>query len=134
MKQFLLILTLIFLSTGCSNDDKKLDTSNIVGTWKHYEEYDNFKWNKVDGGYTYTFNANGTFKSTRFTECIKGKYTVASDKLTLDYDCDEFTTQVESPPATYVENYKLEKGYMYLTPTYLVCFEGCTSKFRKISD
>lgn len=134
MKQIILILTLIFLTSSCSNDDKKLDTSNIVGTWKHYEEYDNFKWNKVKDGYTYTFNANGTFKSTRFTECITGKYSVVSDKLTLDYDCDEFTTQAESPAGTFIENYKLETGYIYLSPTYLSCFEGCGSKFKKISD
>ncbi|KFF07193.1 DUF5640 domain-containing protein [Flavobacterium reichenbachii] len=125
MKQLLLTLTVLFVLTGCSNDDKNLDTNNIIGTWKLH---------KTQNGYTYTFNTDGTFKSSRFTKCLTGKYTVSSDKLTLDYDCEGFTTQIETPSGTFIENFKLEKGYMYLSPTYLTCDEGCSYKFKKISD
>jgi hypothetical protein len=134
MKKLISLLALLFLILSCSNDDK-VHSTNIIGTWKLYQaNIGASNFNTVKDGYTYTFNTDGTFKSTRFTECQTGTYAISSNVLTLDYGCEDFTTSIESPAGTFLENYKLEKGYMYLSPTYLFCDEGCSYKFSKIKD
>lgn len=139
------ILTLILISIfavalmGCSNDDDNgiPHDGSIVGTWKLVETYSNpgadpGEWNSVDDGYIYTFSADGTFTSTRFTECEYGTYTIESDLLTLDFGCDGFTAGIEDPGATFVEHMTFEGNKLILKPAYLVCIEGCGYKFKKI--
>lgn len=51
--------------------------------------------------------------------------------LSLDYDCDNFTTGIESPQGTFIENFKIENGFILLSPTYMNCIERCEYKFQK---
>lgn len=135
----LILLFIILLHVSCNSDNEIKDKS-LVGTWKLSEA------NIGDGGigtkwvaikssdsYTYTFKSDGTFTSTRFNDCRCGKYSLSTDLLTLDFDCPDFTSGIESPSGTYIENYKQENGKMILSPTYLSCIEGCLYKFKKIN-
>ena len=124
---------------GCSNNDEnKTEENSIVGTWKLIEIYNNpgfgsGSWNTVDNGYTYTFSTNGEFTSTRFTECSSGIYSIESNELSLDFDCDGFTAGIENPEGTFIEQFAFESSNVVFTPTYLNCIEGCGWKFEKIN-
>lgn len=125
--------------SGCSDDDdqSELSATGISGTWLLTETYiyepDNQgHWVPTENGYTYTFNSDGTFSSTRFFECTTGEYSMSKNQLILTYDCKGFDTGIEDKAGTFIENYHLENGKIILTPTYLNCDEGCGFKFEKI--
>ncbi|MDR2206101.1 MAG: lipocalin family protein [Flavobacteriaceae bacterium] len=131
----LFIITSILLSAflvSCNNEDSR--ETPIVGTWKLVEYFggnsaDNIGWHPIDNGYTYTFNGDGTFTSTRFSYCTQGTYILTDSKLTLKFDCTE-------PPGlsdngVLIENFSWDEEYFILTPTYLFCDEGCAEKFEK---
>lgn len=137
MKNMYLILSIFFFTTGCSEEEAKPKEDFIYGTWKLIEIYQsdgssNPQWTNVDSGYTYTFNNDGTFSSTRFSECTSGTYEVSSNSITLDYSCNGFDTGIENPPGTFVENYFFENNNLIIIPSYLHCIEGCNYKFEKI--
>lgn len=139
MKNMFLILSIFFFTTGCSEEETTQQENAIYGTWKLIEIYQsdgdsNPQWTTVDSGYTYTFNKDGTFSSTRFTECTSGTYEVSSNSIILDYSCNGFDTGIESPPGTFIESYIFENNYLILTPSYLNCIEGCDYKFEKIEN
>ena len=139
MKKLLLMLAICFFILGCSEEETKQQEQSIYGTWKLIEIYQsdggsNPQWSNVDTSYTYTFNKDGTFSTTRFTECTQGTYDKSNNSITLDYRCNGFNTGIENPPGTFVERYIFENAHLILTPSYLNCFEGCDYKFEKIEN
>lgn len=134
------ILSLLTIAIiGCSSDDEKIEAEqSIIGTWKLIEVYldpgdGSGNWSSVENGYTYNFLANGQFTSTRFSECSTGNYVIDSNQLTLDFDCDGFTTGIEEPEGTFIENYTFESNTIILVPNYILCIEGCGWKFEKVN-
>lgn len=132
-----LILIMIVLISSCSKNETIEQEDELKGTWKLIERYGSdagniSQWHPVENGYTYTFNSNGTYSSTRFSECSTGDYTFTASTLTLAYDCENFNTGIENSPEAFIENYVFENRKIILTPTYLNCDEGCSYKFRKI--
>ncbi|WP_445733741.1 hypothetical protein [Mariniflexile sp.] len=138
MKNLILIFNLIIVASSCSqNDENKQIGNSIYGTWKLIETYNGTgggtsQWATIDNGYRYTFNTDNTFTSNRFSECSSGTYELTTSNLILTFDCDGFNTGIESPPGTFVENYAFGDSYLFLTPTYLNCDEGCSNKFDKV--
>lgn len=137
MKNLILIFSMLITFVNCANDDINKQEDSIIGAWKLMETYigdggSNPKWTTVTDGYIYTFNSDGSFTSNRFSECSKGVYSLLADNLTLDYECDGFTTGIETPEGTFIEKFIFEKESLILTPTYLTCIEGCDYKFKKI--
>ena len=138
MRKFITILIIAFvIVTSCNNDNEaKPKDTGIVGTWKLTESfgYDGAgtQWTSIKNGYTYTFKSDGTFTATQFATCTRGTYKFENATLTMIYVCIDPTTMGEKPGATLIENCKIENGKMYLSPTNLVCDEGCISKFSKI--
>lgn len=133
-----LFLTLLFACTGESQDEKQ-ETGSIIGSWQLIEVYGSDggnapTWTSVENSYQYTFNKDGTFFSDRFNECTEGEFSVSAEKLILKYNCDGFTAGIESPEGTFVENFKIENGFIFLSPTYLNCVEGCENKFERIDN
>jgi hypothetical protein len=134
------ILSLLTIAIiGCSSDDEKIEAEqSIIGTWKLIEVYldpgdGSGNWSSVENGYTYNFLANGQFTSTRFSECSTGNYVIDSNQLTLVFDCDGFTTGIEEPEGTFIENYTFESNTIILVPNYILCIEGCGWKFEKVN-
>lgn len=140
MKNLILLFSLILSFSSCSqNGEEKINDNSIVGTWKLIEVYSsdggsNPQWKPVENGYTYTFNIDGTFTSTRFSECSVGKFELNNSTLTLRFDCNGFTTGLESPVGTFIENFNKNNNEIILKPTYLNCIEGCGNKFQKIKN
>lgn len=136
MKNILLFLFLTLIS--CSDDEGSgILAEDITGTWLLTETYtsgagNKAQWTPTETGYTYTFNNDRTFTSTRFSECTTGIYTLTKTQVTLMYDCDGFDTGIENKPGTFIENYVFENGKIILTPTYMNCDEGCGFKFKKV--
>ena len=137
MKKLIFILTTLISLSSCDRNDPITQENSIYGTWKLVEIYgsdggSNPKWTSVTIVYTYTFNENGSFTSSRFSECTSGTYTIENDKLILNFGCEGFTTGIESPQGTFIEQMRFENGNLILKPTYLNCIEGCGWKFDKL--
>ena len=141
MKIIYIILTITFTLVSCSENDENLSEPqevSLIGQWQLIEVFlpsgnGTDSWNTIDNGYTYNFNANTTFTSDRFSECDNGFFIYKDNLLTLDYSCEGFTTGIESPEGTFIENISFDGGNMILVPTYKDCTEGCGWKFRKVS-
>ena len=136
MKNLIFFLTISFSILSCSHNDNLDTIVTIVGSWKLFEIYSNSgggtgQWSQIDNGYSYTFFSNGEFSSSRFSECTDGTYSITNNKLTLVFGCTGFTTRVEGPEGTFIEQMTFESGFLILTPTYLTCIEGCAYKFKK---
>lgn len=139
MRTIILTLSILLSLTSCSDDDKNSQDKNILGTWKLIESKigngaDAAQWTTVDDGYTYTFNEDGAFYSTRFSGCMTGRYELSNSTITLDYDCPGFDIGIENPSGTFIENYVFENENIILTPSYMNCDEGCSYKFVKIEE
>lgn len=130
------VLLLCMLLFGCSNDDH-LGTMRLHGTWQLIEVYDhpgygNGQWVPVEDGYIYNFFPTNHFTSNRFSECENGLYSMSATQITLQYECDGFTTGIESSQGAFIENYTFESDTLILIPDYLSCSEGCGWKFKKV--
>ncbi|PCI34200.1 MAG: hypothetical protein COB60_06615 [Flavobacteriaceae bacterium] len=140
MKNLILLFSIILSFNSCSqNEEEKNSDNSIVGTWKLIEVYSsdggsNPQWKLVENGYIYTFKIDGTFTSNRFSECSIGKFELNNSNLTLRFDCNGFTTGIESPEGTFIENFNKKNNEIILKPTYLNCIEGCGNKFQKIKN
>ena len=140
MKRMIFLFVLILSFLACSNnDDENNENQSIIGTWELVEKYGSsaggdFQWMPVEDGYYYTFSKNGNFSSNRFSECQTGNYSLTDTQLILDYSCEGFTTGIETPEGTFVENYRLKDNLLFLSPTYLNCDEGCEYKFEKVNE
>jgi len=140
MKSLVLLFSIVLSFSSCSqNDERENLYDSIIGTWKLTEVLSsdggsNPQWVKIENGYTYTFNKDSSFISNRFDECQSGNFSISSDHLILNYDCENFTTGIESPAGTFKENYININDEIILKPTYLGCFEGCGNKFIKIQS
>lgn len=133
------IVSFIVLSLfGCNNEDEVKREQSIIGTWQLVEIYQSEggpgSWSTVENGYKYTFLNNGNFSSDRFDECANGTYSIESNELILNYDCDGFTTGIETPEGVFIEKINFESGYLSIIPTYVTCVEGCDYKFKKINS
>lgn len=142
MKTIYLILVAMISFSSCTEDENQLRTQNdrkVNGQWQLIEVYESNggsinQWNTVENGYLYTFNADGTFTSSRFSECSSGNYIVTDTLLTLEYGCPNFSTGIESPAGTFIESYSFENDELILVPTYMTCDEGCGWKFSKVTS
>jgi hypothetical protein len=134
----IIVLTILLLQLSCTKNDTALDTltNQIIGEWQISEAlwWPN-PWTTVPDGYTYTFSRDGSFTSTRFTECGNGTYNIAGDELSLIFGCADFNVWFESPNNAFV--YKIEFEDLTtatLTPIIPQCIEVCVNRFTKISE
>ncbi|MBI6117261.1 hypothetical protein [Salegentibacter maritimus] len=138
MKNIILLISLATTIISCSqNDEDDPIEETIYGTWKLIETYNgsganNSQWKTIDDGYIYTFKKDNTFSSNRFNECSEGTFEINDSNLILKFNCIEFNTGIEPSPGVFIENYAFGENYLFLTPTYLNCDEGCSNKFEKI--
>ena len=134
----IMLLTLLSM-IACSEDEIKGEQqTSIYGTWQLVESFvvDGVEgdWVQVDSGYTYELNSDGTFKSSEYNECSDGNYEIASQKITFEYGCENFSTGIENPPGSFTYNFSIKNSTLEIEPTYVGCFEGCGFRFKKISE
>ena len=139
MRTLMLTLVMLLSLASCNDDKTNENNKGIVGTWKLISTYGSdggsiAKWSSVDKGYTYTFNSDGTFTSTRFSECTQGTHTLNPTSLILNFGCNGFDTKIETPAGTFSEKISYENENVILTPSYLMCDEGCAYKFEKVAQ
>ncbi len=109
---------------------------NLLGLWQLEATFfglsNGNQWNAIENGYIYQFKEDETFYSNKFSECSTGDYILTNNTLTLVYNCEDFSTALGDPPATFVEYYNFEDGFLLLSPAYLNCDEGCLYKFKRL--
>ena len=127
MKQLIFIFSILFLLSGCSEDNEKQQENSIFGTWKLVETYGSAggqgQWTPVENGYTYTFGEDGILISDRFS--CEGTYIVDLNNITIDFDCQESQFHL-----TYGVSF--ENNNLILTPDPVNCDEGCAEKYQRM--
>ena len=139
MKNMILILSMFFLITGCSEKETKQQETSIYGTWKLIQVYSNIgngenSWNEVDVGYTYVMNIDNSFVSTKYNECSSRKFEIDNAKNTLSFifDCLNFHPCVNQSNSC-IEYFSFQGNKLILSASYQNCDESCPQfKFKKI--
>lgn len=138
MKNLILILILNISLFGCAEESADAQNTTIYGTWQLVQSYVvngvNGNWEKVENGYQYEILSSNTFASNQFSECFEGTIVLKDSEITFDYECEGFTTGIETPAGSFTYQYSFDNGLLLLTPTYLTCDEGCGYKFEKIDE
>ncbi|MEY2693597.1 MAG: hypothetical protein RIT03_1989 [Bacteroidota bacterium] len=127
-------LTILFIGFfSCSKSDSTTSNPSIVGKWKQTELFTSNggsspAWQTVANGYEIELLSNGTFTSTKNSECATGTFSLsATNDLNMTYNCAGFTN-------SYVEKVEtITDSQLILRPTYLNCDEGCSVKFEKVN-
>ena len=70
-----------------------------------------------------------SFETDKYEECNVGAFTIVSDTINVVYSCADFTCTQSN--AFCKDAYSLQDGFLLLEP--IGCFEGCTSKFKRMS-
>lgn len=134
------VLASVFSISSCSKNYDALESKDfsmkddpIIGEWKLVEAYISSGgpqyWVDIEDGTEYIFSSNGTFLSNNFSECTIGDFSIVSNELFLYYRCNGFTTRFENPEGAITYTVTFESNYLLLTPTSVICFEGCSYKF-----
>lgn len=138
MKNMTIIIMMLILFSGCGDEKQSEQETSIYGTWQLVESYVvsgvEGEWEQVENGYQYDIHSNMTFVSNQFSECAEGVFVLSDTEISFSYECEGFTTGIESPAGTFTYQYALSNGQLSLTPTYLSCDEGCGYKFDKIAE
>ena len=136
-KLYLIISLLFFVACDKTiNKPTSADKSLMVGKWIQTKAYissgGSQYWTDTENGEEIEFFENGTFSSDRFTECVKGNFSIEENKLLLEYNCIEFNTELENEEGFITYNLEFFSDYFILTPTSgPVCIEGCSYKYQK---
>lgn len=135
MKNVFLIFSMLFIATNCGQEETKQKENSIYGTWKLTEEYIvlgvNGNWTQIQNGYTFSIESNNTFSSTEFQECMKGVVDISETQIVFKYECDSFTTGIESPEGEFSYKYSFVGNKLSLIPNFMNCDEGCGYRFSK---
>jgi hypothetical protein len=138
MKHLILILLLNISISGCSEEKTEVQNTSIYGTWQLVQSYVtdgvNGNWEQIENGYQYEILPSNRFISNQFRECTEGTFVLKDSEITFDYECEGFTTGIETPAGSFTYQYSFDNGKLLLTPTYLNCDEGCGHKFEKIAE
>lgn len=133
MKTIIYLAVLFFCFSSCSKSDSTTSNPSIVGKWKQTEVFTSNgdsspAWQTVANGYEIELLSNGTFTSTKYSECTTGTYIIsAENEVNMVYNCAGFMN-------SYVEKVETITGsQLILRPTYLNCDEGCSVKFEKVN-
>ncbi len=125
---------------SCDHEDDlksfDYDAFSIEGKWKLTEAYISAGgpqyWTDVEDGEEIEFQGNGSFSSDRYPECATGIFSVDDGNLTLEYNCEGFESGTENEEG--LITYKLDygKNAILLTPTSILCIEGCSYKYVRV--
>jgi len=134
---FLLVITFF----GCTVNEENLTLNSgnlLLGNWKLVEVSISSGGPQytvvIDSGEEFKFSENGTFTSTKYSACSTGSFSTASKELILKYSCSTFTTGIENAEGNITYQVTFESDYITLTPTSVICIEGCSYIYKKIAN
>lgn len=141
---FFAIAFILFGSCTTNDDDgvaTEFDLENptfLIGKWKMVGSY------QSDGGPQYyvdvsngellEFSGDGMFTSSKYSACNEGTYSIVNKELILNYNCEAFDKQFPDLNGKFVYGISKESNFLLLSPKSVLCIEGCSAKFKKISD
>ncbi len=135
---FSLLIFSIFFSCDNDDDPKKFDFDAfpIEGAWKLTAAYISAGgpqyWVDVEDGEKIIFMENGSFSSDKFEDCTTGEFRVVDGSLSLDYDCEGFESGTENEEGQMTFKIDYGKNAILLTPTSIICIEGCSYKYERV--
>ena len=133
-----LILSVLFLFTGCNEEKTEQQENSIYGTWRLVESFSHPPsgngWSQVDNGFTLTIKSDNVFNSSQFSDCITGNISLTDNQIDLKYSCNGFTQGFENPAGVFQYTYEFIENKLELTPKNFSCFEGCKYKLIKITS
>ncbi len=130
----------ILLLLGCDSNEQKLndDDDSIFGKWKLVESYISVGgpqyWADVEDGIEFNFFVDGSFTSGSFFDCTNGNFEIESNELYLMYDCQKIKDKFQNSEGVISYDFSFENDFLLLTPTTLMCVEGCLYKYKRIPD
>ena len=142
MSRIKLNLVLLFLAfalptfTSCESEEYSFyEVDRIVGSWKLMEVYnENGQWIPAENAYKYTFHEDGTFISTRFSQCTTGNYHIENEEIFLEFDCSNNRMKgITSSSSTFIEEFNYEGMNVIFIPINSTCDQGCKLKFKPIN-
>ena len=128
-----LFIGIVLLQLSCKKDPQEVDSSKLEGKWKLVgRDFGLPDWKvDVEDGEELTFYPDSAF-SKGVSKCSEGPYSVSGKFVTFDYSCPDKETLLSEGIQKWI--FSIKDGNLILTPTFLICDEGCTSFYKKISD
>lgn len=133
-----LVLGLLIVFLGCDNTDGNLPNvdNGILGKWKMTKAYISSGgpqyWIIIEDGEEIEFYSDGKFTSNRSLECTTGSFVLNGENLSMKYGCEDYEEGIENKDGLITYHIAFEEGDMLLTPTSVICIEGCSYKYVKI--
>jgi hypothetical protein len=141
IKKFGALFLFTIILFGCADTENNLTLNSenaILGNWKLDKAYISAGGPQylvtIQNGEEFKFSDDGTFTSTEYPACSIGNFSTESKELILKYGCDTFTTGIENADGNITYQVTFESEHMILTPTSVICIEGCSYIYKKIAD
>ena len=127
MKNMYLILSVLFLFTGCSEEETKQQENSIYGTWQLVERFDGGSPNPIqiiENGEILVFGQDNSYFNNSY-QC-NGTYNINNSIIEILAQC------VSQDLIKF--SYSLENNELKLTNSPSTCDEGCYDKYSKITS
>lgn len=118
------------LLTRCDDEERvNVKLSKLIGKWQLSEEKVSVsyraEWVDVEDGEIIQFNADGSFSGSSRPSC-NGSFEIHHDRLTLRSNCAQDIISSE------FRIIKISSTLMVVTPTSIMCTDGCFYRYDKI--
>ncbi len=135
MRSLVYTLIMVFSFYGLEGQEK-IKKSDLIGKWKLSESFVSAgggkHWVTATDGDEYEFFDDGTFSSSKYSECTTGVFFIDESTLFLEYKCDGFESNFENKKGYITYTLKFESDSFIATPTSgPICTEGCSYKYIK---
>jgi hypothetical protein len=137
--KILFVVTIIFFGCAGNEDSLTVNSNNsILGSWKLIEASISSGGPQstvtIENGEEFKFSDNGSFTSTKYPACSIGSFSTEAKELILKYGCSTFTTGIENAEGNITYQVTFKSDYITLTPTSVICIEGCSYTYKKIAN
>lgn len=138
------LLALVLMSSCTKNNDEILNEFDlktaeaIIGQWKQVGSYISSGgpqyYVEATDGEVLNFYDNGRFSSNKYPGCHNGTYSVDDDIITLNFNCGAFDMRFPELDGIMRYSHTIEANKLNLIPRTLMCIEGCSYEYEKISE
>ncbi len=130
MRLYFILVVVVF--TACQTD---VDV-DVYGTWQLESVYISAggegQWQQLEESHTIVLRKDQSFRSDRHEGCNRGTFKLTGSQIIFNYSCEDFTLGLEDEQGVLPYQFKIEKGDLILSPTYVWCVEGCEYRYSKI--